>query len=290
MSRYLKIFYIILLQVVLIQAKEIDVGKVDCNLTQKEYKNFLDSFNKAFIGIPKGVLGIDKPFYGTYNEALIKIPNLKNYTKRLPTVLYMHGSKGFNSGKIFRKWITEAGYLFFAPNSYGSRDRITYNSPISKDIYEKVHSYRQAEIDLFIKRLNELPFIDKKRMFLMGYSEGAVASARYSGGEFVGRIVLGWSCEPSYYTKYSKVGADRNDPFLNIIGRDDEYFGKQNPWNNAYHNEGHCGDALFKFKNAKVVLLPNIGHNLLKSHFIKDEILNFIERFRDFRVKKTKKK
>jgi len=290
MNRYLKIFYIVLILFATAKAQDINLGKVDCNITQKEYKNFGDSFNKAFIGIPKGVLGIAKPFYGTYSEALIKIPNLKNYTKKLPTVVYMQGSNSFNSGKILRKWITgDAGYIFFAPNTYTSKDRPTYSSPVPKRLYEKIHAYRQAEIDLFLKRVNELPFIDKDKMFLMGYSEGALASARYAGDEFIGRIILGWSCEPSYYTDYPKVGAKRDDPFLNIIGRDDQYFGKQNPWNNAYRNEGHCGDALFKFTNAKVVLLPNIGHNLLKSNFLKDEILNFIKFFKDYRVKKNKK-
>jgi hypothetical protein len=289
MNRYLMIFYAILLSLNTIWAKEINLGRVDCNQTGKVYKGFYNSFNKAFIGIPKGVLGRAEPFYGTYEEALKKIPNLKSYTKKLPAVVYMQGSGSFGIGEIFRKWITgEAGYIFFAPNTHTSKERPTYSSPVPKEVYEQVHAYRQAEIDLFIKRLKELPFIDKHRMFLMGYSEGALATARYAGDEFVGRIVLGWSCEPSYYTDYPKVGAKLDDPFLNIIGRDDEYFGKQNPWNNGYDNEGHCGDALFKFKNAKVVLLPNIGHNLLQSPFLKGEILNFLELFKEYRVKKLK--
>jgi len=288
MRRYSISRYIVLIPFIIIKSSEINLGKVDCNITAKKYKGFNNSFNKAFIGIPKGVLGIAEPFYGTYNEALIKIPNLKNYTKKLPTVVYMQGSKSFNSGKVFRKWVTgEAGYIFFAPNTHTSRDRPTYSSPVPKKIYEEVQIYRQAEINLFIRRVKELPFIDTKRMFLMGYSEGALAAARYSGDEFVGRIVLGWSCEPGYYTDYPKIGAKRDDPFLNIIGRDDQYFGKQNPWNNAYDNQGHCGDALFKFTHAKVVLLPNIGHNLLKSPFLKDEILDFLKLFKDYHDKKS---
>ena len=278
------IFYIIFISITTIQAQTIDLGRVDCNATAKEYPNFFASFDKAFIGIPKGVLGRAKPFYGTYDQALIKIPNLKKYTKKLPTVVYMQGSGSFDSGKIFRKWITEAGYIFFAPNTHTSPKRPTYSSPVPKMVYEKVHAYRQAEIDLFVKRLAELPFIDTKRMFLMGFSEGALATARYSGDEFVGRIVLGWSCEPNYYTDYPKVGAKESDPFLNIIGRDDRYFGSQNPWNNGYHNKGHCGDALFRFTNAKVVLLPNTGHKLIDNPFVKDEILNFIRLFKDYRV------
>ncbi len=35
---------------------------------------------------------------------------------------------------------------------------------------EKIHQYNLAEIDLFIKRLDELSFIDRDRMFLVGFS------------------------------------------------------------------------------------------------------------------------
>jgi len=37
-----------------------------------------------------------------------------------------------------------------------------------------------------------LSFIDRDRMFLVGFSEGGVAVSRYSGVEFVGRVVSGW--------------------------------------------------------------------------------------------------
>jgi dienelactone hydrolase len=285
-----KIFYIIFIFITTIQAQTIDLGRADCNATAKEYPNFFASFDKAFIGIPKGVLGRAKPFYGTYEQALIKIPNLKKYTKKLPTVVYMQGSEEFNSSTEFSKWITEAGYIFFAPNSYTSSNRPIYSSPVPKIVYEQVHAYRQAEIDLFVKRLGELPFVDTQRMFLMGFAEGALAAARYSGNEFVGRIVLGWSCEPSYFTNYPKVGAKESDPFLNIIGRDDKYFGTQNPWNNKYNNKGHCGDALFRFTNAKVVLLPNTGHKLINNPFVKNEILSFIQLFKDYKIVKKVEK
>jgi len=46
----------------------------------------------------------------------------------------------------------------------------------------------------------------------------------------------------------------------------------------------------FKFTNAKVVVLPNTTHNLLKSPFIKDEILNFIDIYRDIKSDKKSKK
>ncbi|HIO95286.1 MAG TPA: hypothetical protein EYG67_00505 [Campylobacterales bacterium] len=287
----IKLFFILslgLFHVIGLSAQELNLGKIDHQPYIQEDSNFSNSFNKAFIGIPKGVLGIGEAFYGTYDEALVKFPNLKSYLKKLPTVLYMQGSETFKKGKIFREWLTKEGYFFFAPNTHTTKNRPTYSSPVPKAHYEKVHAYRQAEISQFVSRIKELPFVDLNRTFLMGYSEGALAAARYSGDEFLGRIILSWSCEGGYYTDYPKVGANQqDDPFLNIIGQDDPYFREKNPWNSAYDNKGHCGDALFKFKHAKVVLLPNIGHDITQSPFTKNEILNFIDIFKNHRIKKS---
>ncbi len=267
-------------------AEKINLGMIDYEPISKKYEGFTDSFDKAFIGLPKGFMGLKEPFYGTYDEALTKLPGLKDSSEKLPAVIYMQGSGKFSKGPTFREWITgEAGYIFFAPNTHTGKNRPTYSSPVPKSHYEAVHDYRQAEISLFVARMDELKFIDKDRMFLMGNSEGAFAAARYAGKEFVGRIVLSWSCEPGYYTNYPKVGASyKNEPFLNIVGRDDAYFGKNNPWNNQYANEGHCGDALFRFENAKVVLLPKTGHNVMANPFTKGEVLSFIEMFKDHKA------
>jgi pimeloyl-ACP methyl ester carboxylesterase len=202
----------------------------------------------------------------------------------------MQGYKSFRLGSKIRKWVTEAGYIFFAPNSYALEDRPTYNIVAPHNFLEKIHEFNLAEIDLFVKKLDELSFIDRDKMFLVGYSEGGVATARYSGVEFLGRVVLGWSCEANFFTNYPQIGAQLDDPFLNIIGRDDELFGKQSPLNRGYRVTGNCADALFKFTNAKVVILPNTTHNLLKNPFLKDEILNFLNRYKDIKSEKKAKK
>ncbi len=80
----------------------------------------------------------------------------------------MQGYRTFRLGDKIRKWVTEAGYLFFAPNSYALKNRPTYNLVAPQKFLEKIHNYNLAEIDLFIKRLDELSFIDRDRMFLVG--------------------------------------------------------------------------------------------------------------------------
>lgn len=273
-----------------IKQKTYNLGKVESEQMTTIYPGFKDSFNKAFIGLPKGFAGLIEPFYGTLDQAKEKISDLSDITTTYPTVLYMQGSGSFSKGPTFREWITgELEWVFFAPNTHTSNKRPKYSSPVPKKVYEEIHKYRQAEIDQFVDRLGDLPFIDKNRLFLMGNSEGAFAAARYSGKEFVGRLVLSWSCEPGYYTDYPKVGSKyKTDPFLNIVGRDDVYFGKDSPFNNQYHNKGHCGDALLRYKHAKVVLLPNTGHNVMKNPFTKHEVLDFLTMFKDHRVNNLK--
>ncbi len=273
-----------------IKQKTYNLGKISSKNMDSIYPGFSDSFDKAFIGLPKGFAGLDAPFYGTLEEAKAKIPNLSELTQTYPAVLYMQGSGSFSKGPTFREWISgDLGWVFFAPNTHTSNKRPKYSSPVPKKIYEEIHKYRQAEIHQFVKRLPELPFIDKQRLFLMGNSEGALAAARYAGKQFVGRLVLSWTCEPGYYTDFPKVGAKyKTDPFLNIVGRDDVYFGKDSPYNNKYNNKGHCGDALLRYKHAKVVLLPNTGHNVMKNPFTKGEVLSFLKMFKDHRVNSQK--
>ena len=263
---------------------KMNLANVDVKAVMKQYLGFENTFEQGFIGIPAGIAGLTRPFYGSLSEAKETVPDAFKSDEKLTTVFYMQGSGEFSKGSTFREWITgEGGYIFFAPNSHEGEGRPTYSSPAPKHIYEKVHEYRQAEIKYALSRLSEIPFIDRSKMFLMGNSEGAFAAARYAGKEFKARMVLSWTCEAGYYTDDPKVGSSyKNHPFLNIVGRDDAFFGKFSHLNKKYNNEGHCGNALFRYENAKVVLLPNTGHNVMDNLFTKPEILSFINMFKDY--------
>lgn len=100
--------------------------------TLKKYDNFSDTFKYAFVGIPKEVAGINNDFYGTYDEFLEQYPNVE-FKKKIPIVLYMHGSSGLYTGDRYRRYIVEqVGALFFAPNSHKLRNRPTYSSPVKE--------------------------------------------------------------------------------------------------------------------------------------------------------------
>lgn len=241
-----------------------------------EYENFKDCYKYAYIGIPKGMGGLNKPFYGTLREFKKKYPNFSTKQK-FSTVLYMHGSNGLNKGTVYRKWIVEnLQFIFFAPNSFKIKNRPTYLSPTKVSDYEKVHTLRQAEIHYTLKKLKKLDFIDSNNIFLMGNSEGGFAAAIFKGKGFKARVITAFSCEQNYYSKKFKLGATKDEPFLNIIGTHDEYFSPVSKSNKNYSVKGHGIQTLLKFKKAKIVILPKTKHDLTVNNYVKADIVNFL--------------
>jgi len=249
----------------------------DIKKTKKKYKNFTDSFKYAYIGVPAGYGGLENPFYGTYDEFLKIYPDFDVY-KRIPTVLYMHGSSGLYKGDAYRKYIVEeVGAIFFAPNSFKIKKRPTYKSPTKHSKYLKVHNVRQAEILYVLKKFKKMDFIDDDNLFLMGNSEGGLAAAIYKCKQIKGRIITAFSCESSYFYENFKLGSQKDEPFLNIIGTHDQFFAKKSKLNKKYQVEGHGIDALKKYTNAKIVILSNTKHDITTNLYVKDEIVNFLK-------------
>ena len=108
----------------------------------------------------------------------------------------MHGSSGLGLKAIaeWQQWLAKMGIASFAPNSFALKDRMTYTSPIDKDNYEKLHTFRATEIEITLKALLQMPWVDTSQIVLAGTSEGSVPVARYTGKEFAGRIMFAWSC------------------------------------------------------------------------------------------------
>jgi len=249
----------------------------DLKKMKKKYKNFKDSFKYAYIGVPAGYGGLEGPFYGTYDEFQKIYPDFDVY-KRIPTVLYMHGSSGLFKGDVYRRYIVEeVGALFFAPNSFKIKDRPTYKSPTKHKKYLKVHKIRQAEIEHTVHKFKELDFIDNDNLFLMGNSEGGLAAAIYKCKQFKGRIVTAFSCESSYFGENFKLGSTKEEPFLNIIGTHDQFFSKKSELNKKYQVEGHGINALKKYTNAKIVILSQTMHDITTNVYVKDEIVSFLK-------------
>lgn len=253
--------------------------KVDTKKIEKQYDNFYEIFDKAYVGIPKGYGGLKKSFIGYMDQFQKQYPKF-NPKQKIPTVLYMHGSGNFVRGDTYREWITEdLGFAFICPQSHILRNRPTYVSPAPKKEYKKVHKLRQTEIKYSSKKIRKIKWVDKENFFLIGNSEGALAAGIYQGNEFKARVILAWSCEDGYYSDDTHIGSKKNEPILSIIGTEDEYFGVDSIFvNRKKHKiQGHCIEALLEHENSKVVVLPKTKHNLTDNLYTKNEIINFLQ-------------
>ena len=198
---------------------------------------------------------------------------------KVPVVLFLHGSSGLGLKAIaeWQQWLAGMGIASLAPDSFGLKDKMTYNSPIDKDNYEKVHALRASEIALALQALRQLPWADTSRMVLAGTSEGSVPVARHSGKEFAGRILFAWSCEDNYFVSAHKTAIPDDQPTLNIISSSDPYFSAGNSWLGNNAAAGHCGAALKNNKKASIVLIPGGPHTVLNFPQAKGPVEGFLK-------------
>ena len=198
--------------------------------------------------------------------------------ERVPVVVFMHGSSGLGLKAIgeWQQWLAEQGIASVAPDSFALPDRLTYKSPISPDIYERIHALRLSEVSLATQALRQAPWADPQRWVLAGTSEGAAAVARYQGQEFLGRIVFSWSCENNYFVRSHGTTLPDDKPVLNIISSTDPYFSPANSWLGNPTAAGHCAAALRNNKQASIVLIPGAPHTVLNLPAARHPVAGFL--------------
>jgi dienelactone hydrolase len=178
--------------------------------------------------------------------------------------VFLHGSSGLGLKAIgeWQRWLATLGYASIAPDSMVLPDRITYTSPVGKDVYEKIHALRASEIPPVLSVLGDLAWADPRRLILSGASEGAPAVARYAGSDFAGRMIFSWSCEDNYFVDAHRTVVP-SEPVLNVMSATDPFFSRANPYIGNRDVQGHCGEALREHGNTTIVLIPGAPHTLL---------------------------
>jgi hypothetical protein len=236
------------------------------------------SFEEAYVYLPAGFRGNEKPVEGTLKEIRILHPELNEPGEQLATLVVLPGSKALGVEKIIAKYCCDSnGIALIYLDTHAIKNRPSYESPAPREIYNSIHQLRKAEVDLFIERQGELSWINPKKMMLIGLSEGAVTAASYPGSAFDLRIFSSWPCEQNYFVDEVLLGGDNDTWFLNIIGYKDHFFGVNSSLNSHLPIKGHGAEVLQSYPNSKVVILPNAGHRLFEdSHLAIKEINSFI--------------
>ncbi len=231
------------------------------------------AIDNAQIGLP-GRVTSGAPYLGPLAQA----PRTMS-TVRAPVVVFLHGSSGLGLAAIgeWQRWLASLGIASIAPDSFAVPDRMTYKSPIAKDLYEKIHDLRASEIALALDALKNQPWADTTRLVLAGTSEGAPAVARHAGLEFAGRILFAWSCEDNYFVTGHRTALVPERPVLNVISSTDPFFSAENAWLGNPQARGHCAGAFKAHKQASVVLIPGAPHTLLNLPAARHPVEGFLK-------------
>lgn len=184
---------------------------------------------------------------------------------RVPVVVFLHGSSGLGLAAIgeWQRWLAGLGIASVAPDSFALPDRLTYKSPVPREIYEQVHALRWSEIAPAVQALRNAPWADTARLVLAGTSEGATSVARWTGSEFKGRLIYAWGCEDNYFVQSHRTSLPASQPVLNVISSTDPFFSASNSWLGNPLAKGHCAEALREHQQSTVVLIPGAPHTLL---------------------------
>ncbi len=246
------------------------VGEVKGTAAQHTAASSTGVAQRAAVVLPASVTG-----GATYVGTLANAP--KDTKAKVPVVVFLHGSSGLELKAIgeWQLWLASLGVASIAPDSFALPDRVTYKSPIGKDVYEKIHALRASEIPLALTALRAAPWADTSRLVLAGTSEGGPAVARYTGQEFAGRMLYSWSCENNYFVQDHRT-ANITQPVLNVMSSTDVFFSPSNTWLGNSAAKGYCGDALKDNKQATIVLIPGAPHTLLNLPAARNATAGFV--------------
>jgi len=142
-----------------------------------------------------------------------------------------------------------------------------------------VFEFRLAELSFALDRIWALPAIDKRRLFLIGTSEGGVAAALYRGDEFSARVILQWTCHGAPLVH--GLLAPPAEPVLAMVRAAD-------PWYDPARTKGQSGDCGAYFgdrpKSRSIVLGDNAGgHDVLGAGENCQRIIEFLAENKAFR-------
>jgi dienelactone hydrolase len=223
----------------------------------------VDAWQRAHVAVPKSLNG-DRPILGKWRDrvvqkALGRIPP----GRKVPAVILLHGCSGIgDEEEVIKITLVRKGFATFLPNSFARTGRRSNCDILTlrTSRFPKAHDYRMEEIDYALEQLRRLPWIDHRRIFLMGYSEGGMAVARYERDDVAGIVITAWHCRGRM--PFVGIKAPPSVPVLAIIGEND-------PWYPVQAGQ-HCGDFFDGRPQAESLILPDNGHQIINSPVVEN--------------------
>ena len=133
-----------------------------------------------------------------------------------PTIVYLHGCSGFVANAVWNLGARYAklNYVFIAPNSYARPGRRN-GCKSADDLGRGDLLMREQELRHAREQIAKQRWARQSHVYLMGFSEGAAATAYTSNRAFCGRIILGNKCQ------HGPMRGDRSQPALVLVADKD---------------------------------------------------------------------
>ncbi len=229
------------------------------------------------------VHGAETDVKTSWDKAVIYLPNTSKSTaidkvkldKPYPAAIYMHGCAGIESSPDNRDWaklIANQGVVVIMPDSLARNDRKPSCDPKTRKsgLFPPVHDMRLEEIKFASDEIRKQPWFDGKNLFLMGFSEGAVAAVRTRLNGFRGVIATGWTCTNTKAPAFDGIFLPPETPLLTINNAED-------PWFTADHVKGSCESKFAGRQAARNLTLQGKDHGTYYSEKARQAVVDFIK-------------
>jgi dienelactone hydrolase len=228
--------------------------------------------------------GAETDVKSSWDKAVIYFPNTSKPTelnkvkldKAYPVAIYMHGCAGIgdlstdNHG--WAKLIAQQGLLVIMPDSLARNDRKPSCDPKTRNagLFPLVHRMRLEEINYATDEVKKQPWFDGKNLFLMGFSEGAIAAVRTKLDGFRGVIATAWTCTNTKFPVFDGIFLPKETPLLTINYSDD-------PWYTTENVRGSCESKFTGRLNAQNLTIRGSGHGTYPDEKARQAVVNFIK-------------
>ena len=141
----------------------------------------------------------------------------------------------------FSDLLLSEGYAVFMPDSFKRPGR--KQCSMQGRLQNRV-ALRTEEVGYALNQIKQLPWVDKDRLVLMGFSEGGNTTDNWSQPGFAGHLVMGSACT----LVGGKPAAPNGTPVLAVVGANDRY----RPGKSCRIDDS---DGI-----SKSIVLPGVGH------------------------------
>ena len=227
---------------------------------------------------------IPRPNGGYVNTTIREINSgTRAVSGRWPTAIYLHGCTGVWSGTYTRiNFLARNGYAVIAPVSF-ARQKYPKSCDAQRHqggFYRSTLLMRHNDAGYAIAKAKTLSWVDRDNVFLMGLSQGGIATATFFSTSpeksLRARIVEGWTCHAGW-VEYKGINAPASEPVLTLVGSKDPWF--QNVW-----TKGDCTKFIEPSNGSRSVVYStgylSTRHELLESSEVQDTVLEFLGQHR----------